>query len=331
MAQQEEIVLWIDQRWKNAIEKHLRDETLQEHLENVLDELCNQLPEREYARISRAIQSEAAAQRAEEEAARTYAAYHVTERGQEWYFKTSPGEELLAVGKKLRGYITKDNGVAPGKFIGMFFGGQPITAKEFDALTALRMENTGKVRGVFDVNFDKREFSAVHIMDGWQTWAMRDVSVAVYTDADGNLIRLTCDDFACAAEFRRWKDWSDSDLRKEENADHKQSDNSISLEVLSEEATAVVSIEDEYMEQISADEAAVLVRLLRQGLSSHLTETQRRRLWKYCVEGKPVRLIAKEECAYRNAVWKSIQAAKEKMFKFLVETGCAKPRFRRDR
>ena len=45
-----------------------------------------------------------------------------------------------------------------------------------------------------------------------------------YTDADGNLIRLTCDDFACAAEFRRWKDWSDSDLRKEENADHKQSD-----------------------------------------------------------------------------------------------------------
>ena len=147
----------------------------------------------------------------------------------------------------------------------------------------------------------------------------KDPNAIVYTDADGNLIRLTCDDFACAAEFRRWKDWSDSDLRKEENADHKQSDNSISLEVLSEEATAVVSIEDEYMEQTSADEAAVLVRLLRQGLSSHLTETQRRRLWKYCVESKPVRLIAKEECAYRNAVWKSIQAAKEKMFKFFVE------------
>ena len=32
MAQQEEIVLWIDRRWKNAIEKHLKDETLQEHL-----------------------------------------------------------------------------------------------------------------------------------------------------------------------------------------------------------------------------------------------------------------------------------------------------------
>ena len=180
MAQHEEIVLWLDRRWKKAIEKHLKGETLQEHLETVLDELCNRLPEREYERISRAIQSEAAAQRAEEEAARTYAAYHVTECGQEWYFKTSSGEELLAVGKKLRGYVTKGSGVAPDKFIGMFFDGQPITAKEFDALTALRMENTGKVRGVFDVNFDKREFSAVHIMDGWQTWAMRDVAAAVY-------------------------------------------------------------------------------------------------------------------------------------------------------
>ena len=39
MSQQEEIVLWIDQRWKRAIEKHLNDETLQEHLENVLDDL----------------------------------------------------------------------------------------------------------------------------------------------------------------------------------------------------------------------------------------------------------------------------------------------------
>ena len=180
MADHVDITLWIDRRWKEAIEKHLRDETLEEHLENVLDELCNQLPEREYERISRAIQSEAAAQRAEEEAARTYAAYHVTEHGQEWYFKASPGEELLVACKKLRSYVTAEKGTAPDKFIGMFFGRQPITAKEFDALTAVRMENTGKVRGVFDVNFDKREFSAVHIMDGWQTWAMRDVSAAVY-------------------------------------------------------------------------------------------------------------------------------------------------------
>lgn len=60
MAQQEEIVLWLDHRWKKAIERHLKNETLQEHLENVMDELCNQLPAHEYERISNVIQSEAA-------------------------------------------------------------------------------------------------------------------------------------------------------------------------------------------------------------------------------------------------------------------------------
>lgn len=180
MAQQEKIVLWIDRRWKDAIEKHLKDETLEEHLEDVLDELCNHLPEREYERISAEIYAEDVAQRAEEEAARTYAAYHVVENGQEWYFKTSPGEELLDAAEKLRGYVAGEKGTGPDLFIKLFADGRPITAEEYNALTALRMENTGKVRGVFDMNFDKREFSAVHIMDGWRTWAMRDVSPSVY-------------------------------------------------------------------------------------------------------------------------------------------------------
>jgi len=180
MADHVDITLWIDRRWKDAIEKHLKGETLQEHLENVLDALCNQLPEQEYKRISAEIYAEDAARRTEEEAARTYAAYHVTEYGQEWYFKTSPGEELLDACKKLRSYITTDESAAPDLFIKMFAGGQPITAEEYDALTVLRMQNTGKNRGVFDLDFDKREFSAVHIVDGWWTWAMRDVSVAAH-------------------------------------------------------------------------------------------------------------------------------------------------------
>ena len=113
MADHVDITLWIDRRWKVAIEKHLKDETLQEHLEDVLDELCNQLPEREYERISAEIYAEDAARRAEEEAARTYAAYHVVENGQEWYFKTSPGEELLDAAEKLRGYVTGEKSAGP--------------------------------------------------------------------------------------------------------------------------------------------------------------------------------------------------------------------------
>ena len=171
MADPVDITLWIDRRWKDAIEKHLKDETLQEHLEDVLDEMCNQLPECEYERISAEIYAEDAARRAEEEAARTYAAYHVTERGQEWCFKTSPGEELLDTAEKLRGYVTAEKGTAPEMFIRMFPNGRPITAEEYDALTALRMEMDGKlnfyVRTEFDVDAVFGTFVCTDKNDDW--------------------------------------------------------------------------------------------------------------------------------------------------------------------
>ena len=187
MAQHEEIVLWLDRRWKNAIEKHLKGETLQEHLETVLDALCNQLPQREYERISREIYAEDAANREAEEAARTYAAYHVTECGQEWYFKTSPGEELLGAARMLRKYL-KDTERSTSKFISLYSQAQPITPEEYRHLMHLRMENTGKVTGVFDLDFYKREFSAVHTIEGWKTWAMQDVATAVYRAAKKQLV-----------------------------------------------------------------------------------------------------------------------------------------------
>ena len=180
MADSVDIMLWIDRRWKAAIEKHLKDKTLQEHLEDVLDDLCDQLPRQEYDRISREIWQEDLAARQAEEAARTYAAYHVTGNGREWYFKTTPGEELLTAAQKLRIYTMCRNGTAPNLFIKMFADGRPITAEEYDELIALRMENTGKVTGAFDISFDKQEFSAVNIMDGWQSWSIRDISTATY-------------------------------------------------------------------------------------------------------------------------------------------------------
>lgn len=179
MEQQEKIVLWIDRRWLTAIEKHLNGQTLQEHMEDVLDELCNQLPEREYTRISKAIQAGSSAAREREEAAQTWSAYRVLENGEEWCFKVAPGEELLNAAERLNRYLntSADTG---SKFIRLFSCGTLLTSGEYQQMIAERMENTGKVTGVFELDFDKREFSAVHIMDGWRTWAMRDVSAAVY-------------------------------------------------------------------------------------------------------------------------------------------------------
>lgn len=115
----------------------------------------------------------------QDDAVATCAAYRVTENGQTWYFTTSPGEELLDAAQTLRRYCTSVEH-STGKFISLYSQAQPITPEEYQRMILLRMENTEKVAGVFDLDFDKREFSAVHIMDGWTTWAMRDVIPSIY-------------------------------------------------------------------------------------------------------------------------------------------------------
>ena len=113
------------------------------------------------------------------DAAFTCAAYRVTENGQTWYFTTSPGEELLNAAQTLCRYCTSTEH-STSRFISLYSQARPITPEEYQQLMQLRMENTGEVTGVFDLDFDKREFSAVHIMNGWATWAMRDVIPSVY-------------------------------------------------------------------------------------------------------------------------------------------------------
>ena len=178
MEQQEKIILRIDRRWKNAIEKHLKDETLQEHLEDVLDALCNQLPEQEYARISREILREDRAAREAAAAQQSYAAFHVVEQGREWYFKDSTGEEFLNTAARLRCYLRDADSRHGPLFVSSFPGGQSISPEEFHALADLRLENTGKVTGAFEINFDSWEFSALNSMDGWKSWALQAIADA---------------------------------------------------------------------------------------------------------------------------------------------------------
>ena len=145
----------------------------------------------------------------------------------------------------------------------------------------------------------------------------KDPNAIIYPDADGNLIRLTRDDFASEEEFLHWKKLSDADYHGEEKTDHLYYDSTLSLEGLSEESIAVPSAEEGYILEINANERQVLSRILMQGLSDCLTETQLRRIWKHCVQNKTIRAIAAEESSARNAVWKSIVAAKEKLNDFL--------------
>ena len=47
----------------------------------------------------------------------------------------------------------------------------------------------------------------------------KDANAIVYIDANGNIIRLTHEDFASEEEFQKWKSWSDENYHTEDNRD----------------------------------------------------------------------------------------------------------------
>lgn len=149
----------------------------------------------------------------------------------------------------------------------------------------------------------------------------KDPNAIVYTDADGNLIRLTRDDFASEDEFLRWKKLSDTDYHREEKSDHLYYDETLSLGGLSEEAIATPSAEEGFIAEIDLSERQLLGNLLLEGMETKLTELQHTRLWLYCVDGLSEQAIAEKYGVDQQRISKSIVAAKKKLKKFLKNRG----------
>ena len=177
MANDKDICLWLDYRWYNALEKHLKDETVEDKLNEFLDELINQLPEQEYERVSHEIADEEMKARAQREANRIYTAFRIHEFGETLLFRTEGETSFLSVGNALRNYLKSGEryGFAKG-----FRDQISISQDEYDQLVQMRFENTGKVAQTYDIDFDADEFAALHIMDGWKTYRIKDISSAAY-------------------------------------------------------------------------------------------------------------------------------------------------------
>ena len=196
-----EISLWIDERWYNALSKHLKDETLEEHLEDVIDEMCNQLPEHEYKRISEAIWQEEQQSKQAQEAARRFAVFHVTEDGNSTYFMADENLDMLQTAVRLRSYMHKPTENTPEHFTGMFSRGERISREQFDSYVAERLDNTGRVTGAFDIDLDNGTFDSLHIMDGWQRFRIQDVSTAAYFSMKKSGVKLM------TTKTPRWIKW----------------------------------------------------------------------------------------------------------------------------
>ena len=142
----------------------------------------------------------------------------------------------------------------------------------------------------------------------------KDPDAIVYTNADGQICRLTCGDFDSPEEFDRWKEWSDQDLHTEDNRDqvffhHTRSMNEVEDMITPDpEAMLVERIEKRDQEQYVADTLACIKHLL--------TEKQYRRMWMWGVEKKTTREIARREGTSHQGISKSLVSVQKKIKKY---------------
>lgn len=175
--------VWLDQRRWDALEEALKAQgsDIEQHLQDYLITLYNEtVPLEQWTQIETAITKEELESAREAEDQKVYAAFHIREHGHDSVFSTCNGEEFLDVAIRLRRYLQGGAAAVKGDFSHHFYNSQPITRVRFEELSALRLENTGKVAGAFEIDLDAGWCSALNLADGWQTFKIKDVSTAAY-------------------------------------------------------------------------------------------------------------------------------------------------------
>ena len=161
--------VWLNQRRWDALEESLKAQgsNIERHLQDYLIKLYNEtVPFDQWLQIENAITKEEleSAQAAEDQ--KVYAAFHIREHGHDSIFSTGNGEEFLDVAIRLRHYVRGGASAVRGDFSHHFYKTQSITRERFDELAALRLENTGKVTGAFEIDLDAGWCSALNLADG---------------------------------------------------------------------------------------------------------------------------------------------------------------------
>ncbi len=170
-----EIVLWMDERWYQALSRQLEDETVEGKLNDYLDNLISLLPTHIYDQISGEMRDEQQRQKQEQEAAQKYSAFRVTENGITEHFRMARAVGTLDSASCVRRWLRQTE---HHPFREMLPGREEISPEEYDRMAAACVGEDQKITGVYDVDLDTQEFSQVQPTLGWTTYRLKDVSTA---------------------------------------------------------------------------------------------------------------------------------------------------------
>ena len=178
-----DITVWLDERWYDALSSQLKkkDTTVEDELNKYLDAMIDQLPERMRERISREIWEDEQQRRQAEEAARRFSALRVTQEGRTDHLliEGAASADVLRLSLCLRAYLLRKGNSSDG-FAESLRGAEDIALEVFEEYTDELRQGTGRMVAVLDIDLDRGEFSSLDSADGWEVYAIRDVSTAAW-------------------------------------------------------------------------------------------------------------------------------------------------------
>ena len=178
-----EISLWLDERWYDALSRELekKDTTVEDELNEYLDQMLNQLPSRVYERISREIWEEDQQQRQQAEANRRISVFRVTQDGRTDHLLMEGARSMsvLRAALQLRSYLLRKANSSE-QFTEALKGAENIAPEVFQEYADELRQGSGRIVSALDIDLDHGEFSVLDTADGWEVYTIRDVSTAAW-------------------------------------------------------------------------------------------------------------------------------------------------------
>ena len=181
------ITLWYPEDKFNALSSTLESagSSVEEELNRVLEERYELLvPSEQRAEIAEKLAQEEQNE-AEERARREAEAYRVsairltTGRSCK-YHKLTRAWDLLTLAAFIREAVRKAPSSPSGDFRSRLGEVERLSEQDFAELSMARLHNDPHVNGVFQVDFPSRRFSFVMPGEGWRSYALKDISAAIY-------------------------------------------------------------------------------------------------------------------------------------------------------
>lgn len=178
-----DITVWLDERWYDALSRQLnkKDTTVEDKLDAYLDAMIDQLPEQVRERISREIWEEEQRERQAAEAARRFSVFRVTQDGRTDHLLTEGDASMdaLHTAMRLRAYLLR-KGNSSERFAEAIPAADHIAPEVFQEYADELRQGSGRMVSALDIDLDRGEFSTLDAEDGWETYTIRDVSVAAW-------------------------------------------------------------------------------------------------------------------------------------------------------